>query len=140
MEVSFILNATEDEEKVVRRIGEFTGTASFSRVEVKGYYGNLLQIFSIPINENAGESILGKILKLISEKDLGVILTSLGSSIDKNGNLHLRLDKQSMLEGSIGLSKGDPLKIKIIPRSKQPISLNWPEWYRHRLEDLRKQY
>ena len=140
LEVSFILNATEDEKKSIREIGRFVGTNRLLQVDVKGYYGNLMHIITMSITENQAEATLGKILNLISEQDMDIIMTSLGSSIDKNGNLHLRIDKQSILEGSISLSQRDPLKIRIIPRLAKPISPNWPKWYRQRLEDLRKQY
>jgi len=140
LEVSFILNATEDEEKTVRWISEFVGTTKMSRVDVKGYYGNLMHIITMSVTKNRAEVILGKILNMISEKDLENIMNSLSNSIDKNGSLHLRIDKQSILEGSIRLSQKDPLKVKIMPRLAKPISLNWPKWYRRRLEYLRKQY
>jgi len=140
LEISFILNATEDEEKSVRWISEFIGTNKLSRVDVKGYYGNLMHIITMSITKNRAEVILGKILNMISEEDMENILTSLEKSIDKNGSLHLRIDKQSILEGSLRLSDRDPLKMKIIPRLATPISLNWPKWYRLRLAYLRKQY
>ncbi len=140
LEVSFILNSTEDEKKTVRKIGEFVGTNSRSQVDVKGYYGNLMHVITMPIGGNQAEATLGKILNSISENDMDLIMTSLSSSIDRNGNLHLRIDKQSILEGSVRLSERDPLKMKIIPRLAKPISFNWPKWYRQRLEDLREQY
>ena len=99
-----------------------------------------MHIITMSITKNRAEVILGKILNMISEEDMENILTSLEKSIDKNGSLHLRIDKQSILEGSLRLSDRDPLKMKIIPRLATPISLNWPEWYRLRLEYLRKQY
>lgn len=140
LEVSFILNATEDEEKSVRSISEFVGINKLSRVDVKGYYGNLMHIITMTITKNRAEVIIGKVLNMISEEDLEKIMTSLGKSIDKNGNLHLRIDKQSILEGPLRLSEKDPLKMKIIPKRAKPIALDWPKWYSLRLTYLREQY
>lgn len=140
LEVSFILNATENEKNSIKQIGKFVGTNSFSKVDVDGYYGNRMHIITMSITESQTDATLGKILKSISEKDMGIIMTSLSSSTDKDGNLHIRVDKQSILEGSIKLSQRDPLKIKIIPRLTKPISIDWVKWYSQRLEDLRKQY
>ncbi len=139
LEVSFIINATEDEERSVRCISEFIGPNKLSRVNVKGYYGNLMQIITMVITKNRAEVIIGKILSMISEDDMENIMTSLGKSIDKNGNLHLRIDKQSILEGPLRLSERDPLKMKIIPRSAKPNPLSWLKWYNQRLAYLRKQ-
>jgi len=140
LEVSFFLNATENEQNSIKQIGEYVGTNIFSKVDVDGYYGNLMHIVTMSITESQTDATLGKILKSISEKDMGIIMASLSSSTDKDGNLHIRIDKQSILEGSIKLSQRDPLKIKIIPRLTKPISLDWVKWYSQRLEDLRKQY
>ncbi|MFQ6011772.1 MAG: RNA-binding domain-containing protein [Nitrososphaerales archaeon] len=137
VEVSFILNAMEDETRLVRQIGEFVGNNEMSRVEVKGYYGNPMQIFSVLLNQDVGEAVLGKILKLFSDNDMEVILASLNSSIDKNGNLHMRLDKQSILERKIRLSKRDPLKLKVMPRVSPPNPSDWPKWYSKKLKELR---
>ncbi len=140
LEVSFIINATEDEERSVRCISEFVGPNKLSRVNVTGYYGNLMQIITMVITKNRAEVIIGKILSMISEDDVENIMTSLGKSIDKNGNLHLRIDKQSILEGPLRLSERDPLKMKIIPRLAKPNPLSWPKWYSQRLAYLRKQH
>ena len=61
LEASFILNATEDEEKLVRCISEFIGTNKLSRVVVKGYYGNLMHIITMAITKNRAEVIIGKL-------------------------------------------------------------------------------
>lgn len=117
VEVSYLLHATEDREKVDSRVMELAMIAGAPEVEeVEGHFGNriLLVKFHLTGDEagRAFERIVGKIPPAVKAG----LMRDLGSHLDEHSAFFLRLDKQRLVEGALELGTRDPVRVKVKPR------------------------
>ena len=124
LKASFIVHATEDEERVKDAVSKALGLKEFKAVTIRGHYGNPIRYYRARLS--------GKEAKEAFKS----MLTSLGDGIDPiiwnykahvNGShFYLRLDKQSLISGRLRLKEEDAVRIEVVFKSKGELK-RWIE-------------
>ncbi len=119
LEISYFLQATEDEEKVRRAVRALIGEeAQEERHLLEGHFGNIIVwVRYHPTGDQAQRALRG-IVSHMRDEERKLILADLGASLDEHNALYIRLSKQVLvMKGNAALSSSDPIRIKIKPRS-----------------------
>jgi RNA binding exosome subunit len=116
-DVSIIIHATEDENKILDAISNTLSINSekFSYLESTGHWKNKILLLTGNLESQEANVLAQKILSSLSSIERDQISASYDSSIDEKGNLYLRLDKQKICQGRISLSESDSIRIKLKP-------------------------
>lgn len=119
LEVSYLIQMTEDEEKVERAVAALLGgERPGERQEAEGHFGNkIVWVRHHLTGEEAGEA-LRRIVSHIDPEERRAIMADLRSVLDEHNALYIRLSKQVLvLKGSAVLASSDPIRVKVKPRS-----------------------
>lgn len=119
LEISYFLQATEDEGKVKRAVAALLGgELREDRQEAEGHYGNVIVWIRNHLTGEAAVEGLRRILSRMGEEEKRSILRDLGSGLDKHNALYVRLSKQVLvMDGTAALASSDPIRVKVKPRS-----------------------
>jgi RNA binding exosome subunit len=119
LEVSYFLQATEDEERVREAIASLVGgERDAERQELEGHYGNKIVWIRHHLVGEEAESILRGLASRLAESDRRMILAQLDQTMDEHNALYIRLSKQVLImDGRPVLCSSDPIRIKVKPRS-----------------------
>ena len=117
VKASFIVHATEDESKVANAVGKALGLREFKVVSVRGHYGNPIRYYEGIAKGEEASKAFGSILSALSEWKLEELIGNY-ERCSKGGHLYLRLDKQGLVSGRIGIGGGDAVRIEVIFRSR----------------------
>ncbi len=99
------IRATEDEEKVRRALKEFIGLDPFTRKEErKGVHGNRIIVLTGEIKGKLAREI-GSLLIREFYRD--------AKEVDERGVVHIRVDKDSLVEGRPRRGKNNVVKVEI---------------------------
>jgi RNA binding exosome subunit len=117
VEITYLIHATEDQQKVERAIAEVLAINAQPIVErLEGHFGN--EILSVRLHlsgEEANLAFQGVVARL--PKDLKArLLANVGAFLDEHSAFFLRLDKQQLVAGNLALGPGDPVRLKVKPR------------------------
>lgn len=118
IDVSFIVHATEDQEKALIAAKnifppEHTDKISFGKSRLKGEYGNPIILFKTQIREpEISESFLLHLSLNLPSVDKEDLFRHLHLHLDK-GSLYMRLDKQEAYRRRFRLCKADPIRIHV---------------------------
>jgi RNA binding exosome subunit len=120
LEVSYLLQATEDEEKVGRAVAGLLGKdLQPERLEAEGHHGNRIVWIRHHLTGEEAEAGLRRIVSLLGREERTAVLEDLGSSLDEYGALYLRFSKQVLvMDGTVVLARSDPIRVKVKPRSR----------------------
>ena len=117
LEVTYFVHATEDRVKIERAVARLLGQEPNPETEaLEGHFGN--QIARIRVHLT-GEGAASGFSRLVGSLPAGVIdqlVAELGSHLDEHSALFVRLDKQSLVSGSVSLGTSDPVRVKVKPR------------------------
>ncbi|MEM2866136.1 MAG: RNA-binding domain-containing protein [Candidatus Hadarchaeales archaeon] len=105
--VKILVHATEDESKLaeVLRVLLPAGT-KVERTELEGQHGNPISLLEARVRgRREVEGTISSLLRKLENRE--ALLSSLGSYMDEQGNLYLRLDKQLACRGRWVLGRGD---------------------------------
>ncbi len=138
--LSAIVHATEDPEKVRKALSTASSRERFSsnseEWKVKGHHGNEILVVRMLLPRSQAEPFFESLWKMLPRVDQELFLNSIGSYIDHNGDLHLRLDKQDCFRGNLRLQNVDPIKVQVsFPTRGQSIS-QMTNQIREKLESL----
>lgn len=113
-DVSIIIHATEDENKILDAIGSILSidTDKFRHMESTGHWRNRISLLTGNLESDEANRLAQKILSSLSSAEREQFSNSSHSLIDEKGNLYLRLDKQRICQGRISLSESDSIRIK----------------------------
>jgi RNA-binding protein len=116
-DVSIIIHATEDENKVLDAINRTLSINAdkFRHMESAGHWKNKILLLTGSLESQEANVLAQKILSSLSSVERDQISTSYNTSIDEKGNLYLRLDKQRICQGRISLSESDSIRVKLKP-------------------------
>ena len=119
--IKAIAHATEDPHKIVRAFHRLYPDENFEpRIEkavVKGHFGNPITSLTAAIRGLQAERFFFNLWNTLSSSDREILFGEVGSRLDEQGVLHLRLDKQGCLLGTIVLNDQDPVKVEVSFRS-----------------------
>ena len=131
VEISFIIHATEDPDKVLKALKnilpeEYAEDVKYEKNVLSGYHKNPIIMMKTSIKEKTRvASLLKAILGKLEADDRALLSSKFRSQIDSKGSLYLRLDKQEALLGRIKFCSGDPIRIKtklnIVPTTLEEL-------------------
>ena len=119
LEVSYFLQATEDEEKVRRAVATLLGReAPAERQEAEGHFGNVIVWVRHHLTGDEAETALRQVVAHLGEDERKTILEGLGAAMDEHNALYIRLSKQVLvMNGNAALTSSDPIRVRVKPRS-----------------------
>lgn len=123
IEIKFLVQATEDEKKVLNRITEVLGIPieKCEKLTLEGHFGNPIKFFRFHISGKNADNIAKGMANIFEENWKKMLQFELINNIDKHGSLFLRIDKQSFFNDKLTQSQVDAVRIKMKPRFKAPI-------------------
>ena len=118
LEISCLVHATEDHEKVLRAVrvllpDRHVDDVQFSGDELQGYYKNPITLYTTRITDRriiAG--IVAKLTGMLDRSDLDTLTSDFSRYTDRR-TLFLRFDKQDAYLGKLRLAPADPIRVKI---------------------------
>lgn len=119
LEVSYLVQMTEDEEKVRVAVARLLG-GDFpeEREEAEGHFGNKIVLVSLHLTGDESEEAFKRIVSLMDPAERRAVLGDLEASTDEHGALFIRLNKQALVMGREALlGSSDPVRVKVKPRS-----------------------
>ena len=115
MYVNFVVQATEDCDRLVSQIARNLGlgdvTTSIKIQHLSGHYGNAIAYVRIDVPEHRSKIILTKTVRGLNQRDRKHLGKQLQTYMDEKQNLYIRLDKQELYLGRLGLSQLDSVRL-----------------------------
>lgn len=119
IDISFFVHATEDQEKVLKAVGNCFPSITLSEIQfarnsLSGHYKNPITFFETRIKDrNLIKTIITDLSSKIEQKDKEFLLSERDKYLDEDGSLYIRADKQSIYNNVLCLCSADPIRIKI---------------------------
>ena len=118
LDVSFLLHATEDGERVGAAVkGLIAPGAQFEVEQMEGHFGNAIAKVSLHLH---GEEAT-RAFEALTARMPGTLKRRLAEDIenilDEHSSLYLRLDKQKLVAGAIDAGYDDAIRFKVKPRA-----------------------
>jgi len=118
VEVSCLILATEDEERVKERIRRYLGIEQSPEEEsLEGHFGNRILHVRWHLTGEEAWTCFQTLISLIGERGREELLVSLAGHLDEHRALYVRLNKQALMSGAGAFSDTDPVRIRVKPRS-----------------------
>jgi RNA-binding protein len=119
LELSYFLQATEDEDRVTGAVRSLLGgEIATQRQELEGHHGNKIVWIRHHLVGEQAAAVLRELVSHLEEDETKMILAQLGQTLDEHNALYLRLSKQVLLkQGRLVLASSDPIRVKVKPRS-----------------------
>jgi RNA binding exosome subunit len=119
LEISYFIQATEDEERVKRAVATLVGRdLPEERQEAEGHHGNKIVWVRHHLTGEDAEAGLRGIVSRMGGDEKKSILEGLDSGLDEHNALYVRLSKQVLvMNGTAVLASSDPIRVKVKPRS-----------------------
>jgi RNA binding exosome subunit len=119
LEISYFVQATEDEEKIKRAVATLVGRdLPEERQEAEGHHGNKIVWVRHHLTGEDAQAGLRGIVSRMGGDEKESILGGLDSGLDEHNALYMRLNKQVLVvNGAVVLASSDPIRVKVKPRS-----------------------
>ncbi len=115
LEISILVHATEDENKIVEKILEYLKrnyeTVKIESVNMEGHWKNPIVLVKISIFNNVDElyyDLKNKLVEIHGENEINDYFIK---HVDNKGYLYIRLDKQKFFLGNIFLADTDSIRL-----------------------------
>lgn len=118
IDVRVFAHATEDLDRVLRAVRntlppESANTVTFKKTTLTGHHGNPITLFEARIkNKKVARAFLEKLASGLSMVDKQALNSEITQHLE-NGNLYIRLDKQSAYLGEFRLGSTDPIHLRM---------------------------
>jgi RNA binding exosome subunit len=118
VDIRVFAHATEELEKVLTAVHntlptESVDTVTFRKTALTGHHGNPITLFETRIkNRKVAQAFLEKLASGLSVVDKETLGSEIVQHLE-NGNLYIRLDKQSAYRGELKLSSTDTIHLRI---------------------------
>ena len=118
IDVRVFAHATEESQKVLEAARntmptESADTVTFKETALTGHHGNPITLFEARIkNRKLAQAFLGKLASGLSMVDKEALNSEIAQHLE-NGNLYIRLDKQSAYLGELRLNSTDPIHLRM---------------------------
>ena len=112
--IDIIIHATEDISKIFDALNQLFEIEQEKILvqELKGHFDNPITTLHAKFSNKDAKKIVGKIVSNLTKSQERELVDSLEQRI-QNSTLHLRFDKQKLVQGNIDFREKDPVKIKI---------------------------
>ena len=118
LDVSLLLHATEDSERVIAAVRELIDVdGTLETEEMEGHFGNRIKKVSVHLHGDQAT----KAFALLIARMPGALRKELAKDIDRltdeHSSLFLRFDKQKLIKGEIATGYEDAIRLKVKPRA-----------------------
>ncbi|QQG49435.1 MAG: hypothetical protein HY247_03795 [archaeon] len=121
VEASYILHATEDEEKVRSALAKLLGVDVEPVLEeLEGHYGNPVRMASVHLTGDEATAAFRSVVRGLSPAARADLVSSLSVRVDEHSSLFIRVDKQGLVSGIAALGDRDTVRLKVKPRGFVP--------------------
>jgi RNA binding exosome subunit len=118
LDVSYLLHATEDYDKVAAAVrGLVGGETSFEFEDMAGHFGNSIRKVSVHLH---GEDATKAFISLTASMPRALresVMKDIDRLIDEHSSLYLRFDKQRLVQGEIAMGYDEAIRLKVKPRA-----------------------
>ena len=129
VEITVLVHATEDEEKVRRAVLNLfphdVEPPTLDSVSLTGYFGDPIKALKMMVkNRKPAEELLLNIVRSLNTLDQTTLIGELHKRLDETKNLYIRLDKQRALKGQMVLERHDSIRVKAslqVPHGQDPV-------------------
>ncbi len=115
--ISAIVHATEDPGKVIYAMRQACSQELFQskldRRGLKGHYGNEISIVTMSLRGRPAALLFSHLWETFPSRDRETLLSDFDTRLDKEGRLHLRLDKEQCFRGALRLRDRDAIKVEV---------------------------
>jgi len=118
LDVSLLLHATEDSERVIAAVrGLIEGDWTLETEEVEGHFGNRIKKVGVHLHGDQATKAFGALTARMPEGLRREFARDIGKLVDEHSSLFLRFDKQRLVEGEIASGYEDAVRLKVKPRA-----------------------
>ncbi len=118
VELSYLLHATEDPEKVRTAVaGLLSAVVHAETEEMEGHFGNKIARVRYHLTGSEAGTAVANLAALMPAPMKAEVSARLREMIDEHSALFLRLDKQRLVLGILEEGSLDPVRIKVKPRT-----------------------
>ena len=112
--IDVIVHATEDATKFLDVFEEMLDLSpkNFSIQKVTGHFDNPITILNAKIIKKEAQNFIKNFVSKISNDQRNQIMENIQERVE-NSTLHLRIDKQKLVQGEISLHDKNAIKVKI---------------------------
>jgi len=124
IEVDWIIHATEDEEKVNKRITSFFPLSEryIKSLKSRGHFGNPIILCKVKLSGSESDEFLRILFSSFKADDKKKLEYELLKHLDENGAFYIRISKQLLFENKISISETDVIRIKLKPKSSLKLN------------------
>jgi len=121
LEVTTIVHATEDPEKVAEAIANLLGLEELDEIEVteaRGHHGNPILYLKLTLKGKKAREAFHNLMKMLDDFEFEILKRELGAR-SEGSKLYLRFDKQKAFMKEARLSSGsDVVRIVVVFKGK----------------------
>ncbi len=121
-QINVHVHATEDVEKILQTLSDRLKIYADFLTQTKafGHFGNPILIYSVSLRGESANSFAANLLSELDPLDKSSVREEVWKYIDDRGDLHLRLDKQSLFADHVRLGVSDVVRIRLRARFTGP--------------------
>lgn len=118
LDLSCILHATEDAEKVSAAVRALVGEEhTFRREEMEGHFGNSISRVSLHLQGEEAAMAFARVMARMPAELRGSVARDIEGHVDEHSSLYLRIDKQRLVQGEVVAGNDDSIRLKVKPRA-----------------------
>ena len=118
MDVSYLLHATEDADKVAAAVRGLIGGDTPSELEeMEGHFGNSIRKVSFHLHGEDATTAFTRLTTRMPGALRGTVARDIDKLLDEHSSLYLRFDKQRLVKGEIVVGYDEAIRLKVKPRA-----------------------
>jgi len=117
LDVSYLLHATEDADKVAAPVSGLVGSeATFEFEDMEGHFGNSIRKVAVHLHGDQATRAFAALIGSMPGELRRELAKEIDKFVDEHSSLFLRFDKQKLVEGEIAAGYEDAIRLKVKPR------------------------
>jgi RNA binding exosome subunit len=115
--INIVAHATEDVPKILQKMNDVVSIPK-EKIRVssdEGHWGNEISLIKVHCDHKESHVLLARIIANLKIAEKKYLLQSISNSFDEKDNFYIRLNKQSMCNGTVSLSEHDSIRIRFKP-------------------------
>lgn len=117
VEVSYFLHATEDEGRVRGAVASALGLGGpGEEATLEGHFGNRIVSVEYHLTGDSAQRVVQALASGLEPRAKQELRTAIADHLDEHLALYIRLDKQMLMEGRLGLAPNDGVRVRVKPR------------------------
>ena len=118
LDVSYILHATEDADKVSVAVRTLVGEGATPELEeMEGHFGNSIRKVSLHLHGEEATEAFTRLTARMPESLRSSVAEDIDECVDEHSSLYLRFDKQRLVQGEVAAGYDDAVRFKVKPRA-----------------------